>query len=86
MPGSERIRRLVRLAPWTALLFAAFCACQAARAALEERALAAAFPEYADYRRRTPALLPWPRLAAGRSRVAGGVTGRRRRRTAHPRA
>jgi protein-S-isoprenylcysteine O-methyltransferase Ste14 len=49
------------LAPPTVLVYAAFCACQAARAALEERALEATFPEYADYRRRTPALLPWPR-------------------------
>ena len=54
------------LAPPTALAYAAFCACQAARAALEERALEAAFPEYADYRRRTPALLPWPRSRPGR--------------------
>ena len=49
------------LAPPTALVYGAFCLCQAARAVLEERALAATFPEYVDYRHRTPALLPWPR-------------------------
>ena len=45
----------------TAVIFIAFCLLQAWRAAFEERVLAAAFPEYADYRRRTPAVLPWPR-------------------------
>ena len=49
------------LAPSTALVYGGFCLCQAARAVLEERALAATFPEYTDYRRKTPALLPWPR-------------------------
>ena len=46
------------LAPLAALLFGIFCLCQVARARLEERALAAAFPEYVAYRSRTPALLP----------------------------
>lgn len=40
------------------LLFAAFCAVQYWRAVLEEHALEEAFPEYADYRRRTYRLLP----------------------------
>ena len=47
------------LAPSTALVYGAFCLCQTARAVLEERTLAATYPNYADYRRRTPALLPW---------------------------
>jgi protein-S-isoprenylcysteine O-methyltransferase Ste14 len=49
------------LAPFTALVFALFCILQARRAALEEVVLSATFAEYAAYRRRTPALLPWPR-------------------------
>jgi protein-S-isoprenylcysteine O-methyltransferase Ste14 len=49
------------LGPLTLLIFALFCSFQACRAALEERTLAEAFPEYAAYRRRTPAVLPWPR-------------------------
>jgi protein-S-isoprenylcysteine O-methyltransferase Ste14 len=49
------------LAPFTLLIFGLFCLCQATRAMLEERALAARFPEYLVYRRRTPAMLPWPR-------------------------
>jgi protein-S-isoprenylcysteine O-methyltransferase Ste14 len=51
------------LSPLTALVFATFCLCQLARARLEEQVLATRFPEYAAYRRRTPALLPWPRPA-----------------------
>lgn len=51
------------LAPWTALLFAVFCAVQLWRMRLEERALEAVFADYAEYRARTPALLPWPRPA-----------------------
>ena len=52
------------LTPLTVLLFSAFCVCQIARAVLEERALAATFPEYTAYRHRTPALIPLmrPRL------------------------
>jgi protein-S-isoprenylcysteine O-methyltransferase Ste14 len=46
------------LAPPATLIFSIFCLCQLTRARLEERALAAAFPEYAAYRSRTPALLP----------------------------
>jgi protein-S-isoprenylcysteine O-methyltransferase Ste14 len=49
------------LGPFTLMIFVVFCLIQASRAALEERALGAAFPEYADYRGRTPAVLPWPR-------------------------
>jgi len=39
-------------------VFALFCALQLWRTRHEEAALAATFPEYADYRRRTPRLLP----------------------------
>jgi protein-S-isoprenylcysteine O-methyltransferase Ste14 len=49
------------LAPLTLLIFSAFCLLQAVRARLEEQVLAATFPDYAAYRRRTPAVLPWPR-------------------------
>ena len=49
------------LAPLTTLIFGLFCLCQVTRAMLEERVLAASFPEYTAYRRQTPALLPWPR-------------------------
>lgn len=49
------------LAPATVAIFVLFCLLQAVRAILEERVLASTFAEYADYRRRTPALLPWPR-------------------------
>jgi protein-S-isoprenylcysteine O-methyltransferase Ste14 len=49
------------LSPLTLGIYGLFCALQASRAILEERVLAAAFPEYAAYRRRTPAVLPWPR-------------------------
>jgi protein-S-isoprenylcysteine O-methyltransferase Ste14 len=45
----------------TATVFGAFCLCQGMRAVLEERVLVGRFPEYAAYRRRTPALVPWPR-------------------------
>jgi len=74
------------LSPTTVLVYAAFCLCQAARAVLEERVLAATFPEYAEHRRRTPALLPWPsslrcRPAAsdGRRRVRSAPMSRRER-------
>lgn len=49
------------LSPLTTAIFAVFCLLQAWRASLEERVLAATFAAYADYRRRTPAVLPWPR-------------------------
>lgn len=52
------------LAPLTALIFGLFCVLQARRAVLEEEVLSAAFPEYAAYRQRTPALVPSPRCAA----------------------
>jgi protein-S-isoprenylcysteine O-methyltransferase Ste14 len=52
------------------LAFAALAAAQLGRARLEERTLVRSFPEYADYRRRTPMLVPRPgaavRAAAGR--------------------
>jgi protein-S-isoprenylcysteine O-methyltransferase Ste14 len=47
------------LAPLTTLVFTIFVLLQLRRMALEETVLAATFPEYADYRRRTPALVPW---------------------------
>jgi protein-S-isoprenylcysteine O-methyltransferase Ste14 len=53
-----------------ALALAALAAAQAGRAKLEERTLVRAFPEYADYRRRTPMLLPRPRAAV---RAAAGL-------------
>jgi protein-S-isoprenylcysteine O-methyltransferase Ste14 len=40
-----------------------FTAAQAGRARVEERTLVRAFPDYADYRRRTPMLIPRPRAA-----------------------
>jgi protein-S-isoprenylcysteine O-methyltransferase Ste14 len=49
------------LAPSTLVVYALFCVLQATRAALEERVLSATFQDYVNYRRRTPALLPWPR-------------------------
>jgi protein-S-isoprenylcysteine O-methyltransferase Ste14/CheY-like chemotaxis protein len=49
------------LTPGTALVFAVFCLCQIARAVMEERVLSGVFNGYLDYRRRTPAVLPWPR-------------------------
>ena len=49
------------LAPFTALIFVAFCSLQAVRASLEERVLTDTFADYAAYRLRTPALVPWPR-------------------------
>jgi protein-S-isoprenylcysteine O-methyltransferase Ste14 len=56
------------LAPVTFLTFGVFCLLQATRAVLEERTLTATFPEYGEYRRSTPALLPWPRRSASLSR------------------
>jgi protein-S-isoprenylcysteine O-methyltransferase Ste14 len=52
------------------LALAALAAAQAGRARLEERTLVRAFPEYADYRRRTPMLLPRPGAAV---RAAAGL-------------
>jgi protein-S-isoprenylcysteine O-methyltransferase Ste14/uncharacterized membrane protein (UPF0127 family) len=49
------------LAPLTICIFAAFCALQVWRAALEESVLGQTFAGYGAYRARTPALLPWPR-------------------------
>jgi protein-S-isoprenylcysteine O-methyltransferase Ste14 len=52
------------------LALAALAAAQAGRARLEERTLVRAFPEYDDYRRRTPMLLPRPGAAV---RAAAGL-------------
>ena len=52
------------------LALAALAAAQAGRAHLEERTLVRAFPEYADYRRRTPMLIPRPGVAV---RAAAGL-------------
>jgi protein-S-isoprenylcysteine O-methyltransferase Ste14/uncharacterized membrane protein (UPF0127 family) len=49
------------LAPLSICIFAAFCALQVWRAALEESVLSHTFDGYGAYRARTPALLPWPR-------------------------
>jgi protein-S-isoprenylcysteine O-methyltransferase Ste14 len=54
-----------------ALALATLVTAQAGRAKLEERTLVRAFPEYADYRRRTPMLLPRPGAAM---RAAAGLT------------
>ena len=52
--------------PWQAGLLAIFLAAQATRIVLEERVLAAAFPdEYPAYRRRVPVLVPFPRVGRG---------------------
>ena len=61
------------LAPLTALIFGLFCLCQVTRAMLEERVLAARFPEYLAYRSRTPALLPWPRPRSSRDLEEPGL-------------
>jgi protein-S-isoprenylcysteine O-methyltransferase Ste14 len=55
-----------------ALALAALAAAQIGRARLEERTLVRAFPEYADYRRRTPMLVPRPRAVV--RPAAGAVT------------
>jgi protein-S-isoprenylcysteine O-methyltransferase Ste14 len=47
------------LAPLTILIFAAFCLLQLRRISMEETVLSSTFPEYDDYRRCTPALVPW---------------------------
>ena len=65
------------LTPLAAVIFGIFCLVQAVRAMLEERVLSAAFPEYAAYRRRTPALSPWPRPR--RAPRSGALRGRRKR-------
>jgi protein-S-isoprenylcysteine O-methyltransferase Ste14 len=64
---------LVLAAPtaWNAGVLVAFFAAQAIRMRLEERALAAEFPEYADYAARTPRLVPRIRT----SRVPRAATG-----------
>jgi protein-S-isoprenylcysteine O-methyltransferase Ste14 len=64
------------VAPLTMLVFGGYCLCQVVRARLEERVLAATFPEYLAYRRRTPALLPWPRPEWSADAHHSAVTGR----------
>lgn len=59
------------LAPATTLIFAVFCLSQIARAVLEERTMSAAFSQYEEYRRRTPALVPWPRRSVRPPAAAG---------------
>ena len=54
------------------LALAALAAAQLGRARLEERTLVRAFPDYAEYRRRTPMLVPRP--AAAFRAAAGLVT------------
>jgi protein-S-isoprenylcysteine O-methyltransferase Ste14 len=46
------------MSPLTITIFALFIVLQLHRITLEERVLSATFPEYDDYRRRTPALIP----------------------------
>src|SRR5262249_4210015 len=46
------------LSPLTITIFVLFIVLQLRRITLEERVLSATFPEYDDYRRRTPALIP----------------------------
>lgn len=53
--------------PSAVLILALFCLLQGTRAAWEERVLVRAFPEYADYRRTTPAF--FPRRRCGDSRI-----------------
>ena len=59
--GVPSSRVAVAVIALTTLIFGLFCLCQVTRVMLEERVLAARFPEYIAYRRRTPAVLPWPR-------------------------
>jgi len=47
---------------WNLAAILAFCAAQATRMRLEERALALEFPEYAEYAARTPVLVPRPQV------------------------
>jgi protein-S-isoprenylcysteine O-methyltransferase Ste14 len=58
-----------------AIALTALLAAQLGRARLEERTLVRAFPEYADYRRRTPMLLPRPGVAvrAAASLITAGA-------------
>jgi protein-S-isoprenylcysteine O-methyltransferase Ste14 len=59
------------LSPLTVVIFAAFVTLQLRRIALEEQVLWDTFPEYDEYRRRTPALVPWHlRLSQLRPRSA----------------
>lgn len=56
--------------PRNVLAFSVLTAAQLGRARLEERTLVRCFPEYADYRRRTPMLMPRPAAAV---RAAAGL-------------
>ena len=44
------------------VVFGLFRLLQVHRAALEEAVLSATFPDYARYKQRTPALIPWSSL------------------------
>ena len=60
---------LQHVQPWAAILFSAVCTLQFVRMIYEERVLASAFPEYADYAARTPRIVPCiRRRVAGRAR------------------
>jgi protein-S-isoprenylcysteine O-methyltransferase Ste14 len=65
---------LVLAAPtaWNAGVLAVFLGAQAVRMRLEERALAAEFPDYSAYAARTPRLVPRPRASAA-ARPAGSL-------------
>jgi protein-S-isoprenylcysteine O-methyltransferase Ste14 len=69
-------------APRNALAVVCIAAAQAGRARLEERTLRAAFPEYADYARRTGMIIPIPRVAAVLGRPPGRFSPRGRSATA----
>jgi protein-S-isoprenylcysteine O-methyltransferase Ste14 len=58
------------LSPFTLGIFGLFCLLQARRAVLEEQVLSATFPEYAGYRLRTPALVPWVGLRRRQARFS----------------
>lgn len=61
---------LQNVSPLAAAIVAVHIGVQFYRMGCEERTLAAQFPEYADYARRTPMILPWLRWPRGP--VAGG--------------
>ena len=50
---------LLRLSPLMVAVFFLWCALQYYRILMEESALGAVFPEYEDYRRRTPRIIPF---------------------------
>jgi protein-S-isoprenylcysteine O-methyltransferase Ste14 len=60
---------LAALSTWNVVALSLVVAAQAVRMRLEERALAAEFPEYASYAERTPRLIPRIRVARGVPRL-----------------